>query len=151
MPERPGPHTVLGFDFGEWRVGVAVGQSVTGQATPLTVLHNRDRGRVDFDAIGALIEEWRPAALVLGIPRRDDGSDYPVTRLAEKFGRRLEGRFRLPVHRVDERFSSMEARRRLSDRRVVDHGAAAIITENWLSGGAPEPERSEHSREGTDP
>lgn len=141
MPEQPAGARFLGFDFGLKRIGVAVGQSLTGTASPLVTLHSRD-ARPDWEGIAALIAEWRPAALVVGLPYNKDGSAQPLTERAERFARQLEGRYGLPVHLVDERYSSAQAEAVLRDnrregrRRVargdVDAAAACIILEAWL-------------------
>ncbi|MEW6729495.1 MAG: Holliday junction resolvase RuvX [Pseudomonadota bacterium] len=126
----------LGFDFGERRIGVAVGQAVTGTARPLRVLPTKNRGQPDWQAIEDLVREWRPAGVVVGVPRRDDGSDYPITPQAERFARQLHGRLNLRVETVDERLSSFEASLRLGfDKRTaaVDAGAAAVILETWFA------------------
>ncbi len=133
---------LLGFDYGRQRIGVAVGQQVTGSATPLTTLHARD-AKPDWEAIARLIAEWRPAALVVGEPCCLDGSEHELTEAARRFSRQLEGRFGLPVHLMDERLSSKEAERIARDaraagrrRRVVkediDKLAAQIILQSWL-------------------
>ncbi len=133
----------LGFDFGERRIGIAVGQAVTGTARPLTVLPTLQRGQPDWAAIERVLLEWRPQALIVGVPRRDDGSDYPLTPQAERFARQLAGRFGLRVECVDERLSSVEAIARYAeqtprraDKRIIpiDAGAAAVILETWLAG-----------------
>lgn len=131
----------LGFDFGLARIGVAVGQRITGTASPLATLHSRDE-KPDWDGIARLLEEWRPAALVVGLPYNADGSRQPLTGRAERFARQLEGRFALPVHHVDERYSSRQAsdslrrRRREGRPRIrktdIDAAAACIILEAWL-------------------
>src|SRR5210317_2145775 len=97
--------TLLGFDYGRKRIGVAVGQQVTQSATALTTVSARD-GKPDWPAITRLIEEWKPDALVVGIPYHMDGSEQDMTRAAQRFCRQLEGRYRLPVHPADERLSS---------------------------------------------
>lgn len=130
------PHLWLGFDFGERRIGVAVGQSITRSARPLTVLPTRQRGQVDWAAIEKLIRTWSPEGVAVGVPRRDDGSAYPVTALAERFARQLHGRYHLRVESVDERLSSFEASERLGfgkQQAALDAGAAAVILETWFS------------------
>lgn len=124
---------VLGFDFGEKRIGVAVGQPLTGTATPLESLRNRN-GRVDWPAVEALVGNWRPVALVVGNPLNMDGTRQRVTDLADAFARELEKRFGLPVHRCDERLSTYEARDRTKRQRDVDAVAAQVILESWLAG-----------------
>lgn len=135
------PETVLGFDFGERKIGLAVGQSVTGTATPLTTLP-ATHGQPDWQRVAALIGEWRPQALVIGLPLHMDGSESDITTAARRFGRRLHGRFGLPVHEVDERLSSEAARARIAEQREAGrkrskHGdrdamAACLILEDYL-------------------
>ncbi|MGC9456821.1 MAG: Holliday junction resolvase RuvX [Halothiobacillaceae bacterium] len=131
------PSTLLGFDYGEWRIGVATGQWVTATAQPLETLHNRERHAVDWTAVGALIKAWQPDAVVVGYPTEDDGTPYPVARAARKFANRIHGRYGLPVHLADERLTSDEARRLAreagqSDDKPIDALAAAIILETWI-------------------
>ncbi len=131
----PAPGLWLGFDFGERRIGVAVGQRITGDARPLAVLPTKNPGQPDWPAIERVLKEWMPEGVVVGVPRRDDGSDYPVTPQAERFARQLHGRFHLRVETADERLSSYEASERLGfDKRrdAVDAGAAAVILETWF-------------------
>ena len=129
---------LLGFDFGTRRIGVAVGQQLTGVATPLVTLKNRD-GAPDWEAIGRLLAEWQPTALVVGRPLNMDGSEQEMTRLARRFGNRLAGRYNLPVYTMDERLTSYEAEQRLGNRENlysmksdVDSMAAQIILQAWL-------------------
>ncbi len=128
------PQTLLGFDFGEKRTGVAVGQSLTGTATALITLHSRNN-KPDWPSIEALIKEWQPNALVVGIPVHMDGKEQPMTLAARKFVRQLEGRFHLPVHEAEERLSSVEAEEALgndADKADIDREAARIILQSWL-------------------
>ncbi len=115
---------VLGFDFGTQRVGVAVGNGVTRQARPLAVI--ADVGAVRWRRIAALVASWQPARLVVGIPRHPDGAAHELTARCERFARQLEGRFRLPVARVDERYSSAAAPGGRDDE------AAAVILQQWF-------------------
>lgn len=128
--------TLLGFDYGTAKIGIAVGQTLTATATPLTTLRAINQ-KPNWDAISRLIEEWRPEALVVGLPLNMDDSDAQVADRARRFARQLEGRYRLPVHMADERLTSMEARRHF-DRRpknieALDAVAAQLILETWLS------------------
>ena len=133
--------TYLAFDFGLRRIGVAVGESITGGARPLETLRCPNRGQVDWRRITQLLEQWKPDALVVGRPLQADGTESDFTLATDRFSRRLEGRFGLPVHRVDEGLSSMEARERMrempsgarQDRETVDRMAAKIILETWLA------------------
>jgi putative holliday junction resolvase len=127
MPEpgtAPAPHstlpastTVLAFDFGEKRVGVAVGETALATARPLTVVEAEDN-RSRFHAITALIQEWQPGLLVVGLPVHADGAEHELTRLARRFAQRLHGRYGLPVALVDERYTSHEAESALRERGV---------------------------------
>jgi len=126
--------TLLGFDFGTQRIGIAVGQSITGTATALCTI-NSSHGKPDWDRITDLIEHWRPDALVVGLPLHDDGSYSDISKAARKFAQQLEGRYRLPVHSMDERLSSHAARqhmKRTAGKQEVDAVAAMIILQNWL-------------------
>ena len=122
---------VLAFDFGSRRVGVAIGNRLTGQARPLTTIDAADN-EARWKALSALIDEWQPAALVVGIPLHPDGAPHAMTARCERFARQLEGRYRLPVLRVDERYSSAVVER----EGDVDAAAAAVILQQWLDGGA---------------
>lgn len=126
------------FDYGEKRIGVAIGQSLTGTATPLETIPVRN-GRPDWRRIAMLIERWRPAALIVGHPLNMDGSRQPVTDAADRFARQLTGRFGLPVHRADERLSTFEARDRSGRSTELDAVAAQVILESWLADHAGSP------------
>lgn len=125
--------TALGFDYGTRRIGVAVGQTVSGTAQALVTIavHN---GRPDWDAIARVIAEWQPQQLVLGRPERVDDGVHGLTATIERFARRLNGRFGLPVAFVDERLSSYAAQ---DDPAVASRGldavAARLILESWLA------------------
>jgi putative Holliday junction resolvase len=122
------PQTFLAFDFGTVRVGVATGNSLTRSATPLTTL--RETGDARFVAIAKLIAEWQPDALVVGVPLHPDGAPHDNTRRAQRFARQLHGRFKLPVHEVDERYTSVEAE--ASGATDIDAASAALILEQYL-------------------
>ncbi len=131
---------LLGFDYGTRQIGVAIGQPITGQARELCVLKARD-GIPDWNQIEALVREWQPDALVVGLPLNMDGSPSPMSARAEKFARRLNGRLNLPVHTHDERLTTFEAKgERLRQgqsgnyrERPVDALAAALLLEGWLA------------------
>ena len=128
------PETLLAFDYGTRRIGIAVGQTLTGTARPLATLKSRN-GKPDWEAIGRLIREWQPDRLVVGLPLHMDGSEQPMTELARRFGRQLEGRYNLPVEWADERLTSEEAERNLpggGDKAAIDAEAAAVILQGWL-------------------
>ena len=122
------PRAFLAFDFGIRRVGVASGNTLLGTATPLKTLSSEGDAR--FEAIAALIAEWQPQALVVGVPFHPDGAPHDNTRRAQRFARQLQGRFGLPVHEVDERYTTTEA---LADgARDADAAAAVLILEQHL-------------------
>jgi len=123
------PLSYLAFDFGVRRVGVASGNSLTRTATPLTTV--AAEGEARLAAIAMLIDEWRPAALVVGVPRHPDGAAHANTERARRFGRELGRRFGLPVHEVDERYTTTEAKR--AGSADLDAAAAAIILEQHLA------------------
>jgi putative holliday junction resolvase len=132
------PRTVLGFDFGLHHIGVAVGQEITHSASPLTTLIACD-GKPRWDQITALLEQWQPDLLVVGLPFNMDGSEQPLTEAARRFGNRLHGRYGLPVEWIDERLSTVEARERLyleshflGRHRDLDQLAAQCILQTWL-------------------
>ena len=131
MPERAS-RTVLAFDFGLKRIGVAVGEAELRTAHPLPVI--AASGDARFAAIGKLVAEWKPAQLVVGLPLAAHGGAHLMTRQADRFARRLQGRFRLPVARVDERYTSVEAESRLrgAKRRPLDSVAAQIVLEQYF-------------------
>ncbi len=124
--------TLLGFDFGEKRIGVAVGQTVTRSANPLEILSSR-QNRPDWLRIGQLIQQWQPSALIVGHPLTMQQQRQAMTDRCERFARQLNGRFQLPVHLVDERLSSHEAEQRLQRDDNIDAVAAQVILETWFS------------------
>lgn len=129
--------TLLAFDYGEKRIGVAVGNALTRQARALVVVQNRNR-EFRFEAVGKLIGEWKPDALVVGLPCHPDGTPHEMTQLAKRFGNQLNGRFNLPVDWVDERYSSVEADIDMRERGIAadmrDAEAARIILQQYLDG-----------------
>ena len=142
----PAPHpaaalsgTVLAFDFGEKRIGVAVGETELALAHPLTTIAG-EQTRVRFDAIAKLIDEWQPYLLVVGLPLHMDDTAHALTVRAQRFGRQLEGRFNLPVALVDERLSTREAVSLLRaagidarrQKPVRDQVAAQTILQTWF-------------------
>ena len=122
---------VLGFDFGTRRIGVAIGNGLTGHARPLTTIDAADSD-VRWRALSALIDAWQPVSLAVGIPRHPDDTPHAMTARCERFARQLEGRYRLPVARIDERYSSAVVEREAD----VDAAAAAVILQQWLDRGA---------------
>ena len=135
--------TVLGFDVGARRIGVAVGSAFGHGARAIAVV-DVHHGQPDWPAIDRLQREWRPDGFVVGDPMTLDGGDQPIRRFAHAFATELRGRYRLPVVLVDERASSIEAaqrfavdraegRRKRRDAAVLDAVAAAVIVERWLA------------------
>ena len=124
----PALHSFLAFDYGTRRVGVASGNTLTRTATPMRTV--AAEGEARFDAIGALIEEWQPDALVVGVPFHPDGAAHDNTVRARRFARQLHGRFHLIVHEVDERYSTTEAH--AQGAADADAASAAIILEQFL-------------------
>ena len=139
--------TLIGFDFGERRIGVAVGETGTGIANPLGAIE-ADANEVRFREIGKLVDEWHPAGFVVGRPRHADDSEHAVAKLAEKFARRLRARYNVPVMMVDETLTSATAEASLRESRAgtkrksdVDAVAAAIILQSYLD----DPASGEHA------
>ncbi len=142
-PDAGGVLTLLAFDVGARRIGVAVGNTVSMSAGEVGVLDMRDTGP-DWPALDRWVREWRPARLVVGDPATLDGGDQPIRRLARGFAHDLASRYQLPVEQVDERTSSIEAaqrfavgradgRRKRRDAAALDAVAAAVIVERWLA------------------
>ncbi|MDH3440766.1 MAG: Holliday junction resolvase RuvX [Gammaproteobacteria bacterium] len=135
------PETIIAFDFGLRRIGVAVGQQVTNSARPLESVSNGDGGP-DWQRIEAIVREWGPQRLIVGMPMHADGSPSEIGKTVRKFIEAL-GRFELPVEAVDERYSSIEAEAVLKSQReeglrgriskeAIDSAAATLIAERWL-------------------
>ena len=136
-------NTFLAFDFGERRIGVAVGNDLTDTAKPLMAIDaTNDDGR--FTAIAALVKDWTPSAFIVGRPAHPDGKAHAMTARCEKFARQLAGRFALPAHLVDERYTSVDAARALSlspssrkltgqkKKQAIDAEAAAQILRRFF-------------------
>ena len=143
MPDASTPETILAFDYGLRRIGVAVGQTVTGSASPLGIVDNGERGP-DNARIEALVKEWRPNGIVVGMPLHADGSPGDLAPTIRGFMRDLE-RFGVPVTEIDERHTSQEAEAALirarqagSKGRIsksdIDAAAAVMIAERYLAG-----------------
>jgi len=123
--------TLLCFDYGKKRIGSAIGQTVTATATALQIIKVVNR-KPNWEEIEYLIEEWRPDKLIVGHPLTLEGGRQKMTDAAEKFGRQLNGRFKLPVEFIEEQLSSYEARRELKSTYDLDSVAARLILETWL-------------------
>lgn len=137
--------TTLAFDFGEVRIGVAQGDAEVGLSHPLTTVTGGSN-EAKFEAMAKLVDEWQPVQFVVGLPVHADGTEHELTRLSRKFGRRLQGRFKLPVYWVDERMSSLYAESLLAEaqvfgrkqKAVLDQVAAQAILQGFFEGGAVE-------------
>lgn len=133
------PRTVLGFDFGLRRIGVAAGQMITKTASAVSTLPAR-QGIPDWTRVAKLIKEWRPDALIVGIPLNMDGSEQAITLAARQFAAALQQQFKLPVYEADERLTTREARLQLSEQndlklfnhQKIDSLAACLIVETWM-------------------
>ncbi|MTD32884.1 Holliday junction resolvase RuvX [Paludibacterium denitrificans] len=131
--------TALAFDFGERRIGVAVGESLLGIAHPLVTIDSNVNDE-RFAIISQLIDEWHPTDLVVGLPMHGDGTEHAMTQLARRFANRLKGRYRLPVWLVDERLTSVEAEAMLNEvglrgrkqKPALDQVAARAILTTWF-------------------
>lgn len=136
----PARGTVLAFDFGERRIGVAVGECELRTASALTTL-DAETNDARWSGIGRLLDEWKPALLVVGLPLSPDGEPHDMTARAQRFARQLEGRYRLPVALQDERFTSAEANAQLRDggqkdwrerKKQLDAHAAQLILKDYF-------------------
>ena len=134
--------TILAFDFGLQRTGVAVGNTLTGSATPECTLQSKN-DTPNWDEITKLIEDWKPDKIIVGMPTELDGSENPLQKRVTRFSNQLNGRYSIPVEHENEQFSSIEAAQRLKQMRQsgrkqkikkqeVDKIAASIILETWM-------------------
>ncbi|GJJ01187.1 MULTISPECIES: Holliday junction resolvase RuvX [Telluria group] len=121
--------TIFAFDFGVKRIGVAMGNTMIRQAEPVKVISAIDNA-TRFADIQALLDEWKPARLVVGLPMHPDGAEHEMTARARKFANQLHGRFSLPVELVDERYSSAVISAKRGE--VIDDRAAAIILQQYF-------------------
>ena len=141
MPDEPRDLSALGFDFGLKRTGVAIGQTITSTASPVTTVVSKEKGQANFLELDKLVTEWKPDALVVGIPLNMDGSEQPLTQAAKTFANSLKKRYHLPVYGVDERLSTIEAKEQLFEKggyrklksNEIDHYAAVLILNTWLT------------------
>ena len=142
MPESTAPMSAIAFDFGLKQIGVAYGQTLTNTAKGLSIVKAHD-GIPQWISISALLDQWKPSVVLVGLPLNMDGSESELSTRARKFARRLEGRFGIQVKMVDERLTSQEAksllreqsqnqRGRNDDLTKIDHIAAALILQSWL-------------------
>lgn len=126
---QPVVELVFGFDFGIKRIGIAMGNTLTGRAQPLAVVKAIDNA-ARFAQIGALIAEWKPARLVVGEPLHPDGAEHEMTLRCRRFANQLHGRFSLPVSLVDERYSSAVIPAKRGE--IIDALAASIILQQYF-------------------
>lgn len=135
MPDQqeiPKDSTVLAFDYGLARIGVAIGNLLTRTARPLQIISWKTN-TAKWTEIGKLFAEWQPQAAVVGIPSHKDGNPTSVTPACKRFANQLRGRYNVPVFGVDEQFSSEEAQSRHLGEKYIDDEAASVILERWLS------------------
>ena len=118
--------TLLAFDFGTRRIGVAVGNTLLRRANPLTTIDEEKTG-ARFAAIAALLDEWQPGALAVGLPSNDDGTPHELTALCRRFANRLKGRFKLPVMLLDERYTSLAASAQLNEEGIHGRKQKALL------------------------
>lgn len=131
--------TIIAFDFGTGSIGCAVGQEITGTATPLAAFKARD-GIPNWDDIGKMLKEWKPDLVIVGLPLNMDGTEQPITHLARKFANRIHGRFGLPIELHDERLTTVEAKSTLFEyggyralnKGKIDSASAVIILESYF-------------------
>ncbi|MFQ3235501.1 MAG: putative Holliday junction resolvase [Paraglaciecola sp.] len=137
--------TILAFDFGTKSIGVAIGQEITGTASPLNAIKAQD-GIPNWDLVAKLFDEWRPDIALVGLPLNMDGSYQQVTFSAKKFANRLNAKYRLPVETYDERLTTVDAKARLFemggfkklDKQKIDSASACLIFESWIARQLPE-------------
>lgn len=140
MPSDSKITSIMGFDFGTRKIGVAIGQQLTQTASALPELPAKD-GKPNWETVAALIKEWQPDGVVVGLPLNEDGTDNEFSKQARKFGNRLHGRFGLPLFTVNEHLSSYDARdqiqqysgRAAKSGRLIDSVAAVLIIETWFA------------------
>ena len=130
---------VLGFDFGQKRIGIAVGNNISKTARALTTIDSLSNNQ-KFEVIQKIIEEWQPVSIVVGVPFNIDGSEHRITNLSKKFAKQLEQKYSLPTHLIDERYTSIEASHEIKDKKIdlkkkkllIDQIAAKIILQSYL-------------------
>ena len=136
-----GKRTLLGFDFGTKRIGIAIAQEITGIANPLTTV-TAIKHKPDWDSISKIIQEWQPDLLVVGLPLHMDGTEQEMTQAARRFSNQLNGRYNIPIALMDERLSSNEAESILNeqsgsqslfqDKAQIDMISAQLILQSWI-------------------
>jgi len=131
---------MIAFDFGVKSIGVAIGQQITGTASPLAAIKAVD-GIPQWQALDDVFKEWEPSCIILGYPTNMDGSEQLITARAKKFGKRLYHRYKIPVHGHDERLTTVEAKERLFElggfkklsKGKIDSVSAVLILESWFT------------------
>lgn len=135
---KKGQRTILGFDFGTKRIGIAIGQEITGTVNPLTTV-TAIKHKPDWNSISKIIAEWQPDLLVVGLPLHMDGTEQEMTQAARRFSNQLNGRYQIPIALMDERLSSNEAESILNeqtgfhDKAQIDMISAQLILQSWMS------------------
>ena len=120
---------IMGFDFGTTKIGVAVGQKITGSASPICKI-SATNGKPNWSQLDRIVGEWQPSIFVVGLPLNMDDSKNVITKSAERFARRLSGRYEIPCEMIDERLSTFEAKQKIV--KDVDSTSACLILETWL-------------------
>jgi putative Holliday junction resolvase len=130
---------IIGFDFGQKRIGVAIGNNISKSAQALITIESASSNQ-KFEAIQKIMDEWQPVSIVVGVPFNVDGSEHKVTNLCKKFAKQLEQKYALPIHLIDERYTSIEANYEIQDKKIdlkkkkllIDQIAAKIILQSYL-------------------
>lgn len=138
-PKKHEEGTYLGFDFGTKHLGIAVGQTITKTANPLSTLPMK-KGAPNYELLDVIIEKWQPRGLIVGLPLQPDGSHSQTSLAAKRFGQNISQHYRLPIYYIEERLTSFQARQSLKDSPAFtqagqnkDAIAAAIILQSWLN------------------
>ena len=130
---------IIGFDFGQKRIGVAIGNNISKSAQALITIESASSNQ-KFEVIQKIMDEWQPVSIVVGVPFNVDGSEHKVTNLCKKFAKQLEQKYALPIHLIDERYTSIEASYEIQDKKIdlkkkkllIDQIAAKIILQSYL-------------------
>jgi len=130
---------IIGFDFGQKRIGVAIGNNISKSAQALITIESASSNQ-KFEAIQKIMDEWQPVSIVVGVPFNVDGSEHKVTNLCKKFAKQLEQKYALPIHLIDERYTSIEAGYEIQNKKIdpkkkkllIDQIAAKIILQSYL-------------------
>jgi len=130
---------IIGFDFGQKRIGVAIGNNISKSAQALITIESASSNQ-KFEAIQKIMDEWQPVSIVVGVPFNVDGSEHKVTNLCKKFAKQLEQKYALPIYLIDERYTSIEASYEIQDKKIdlkkrkllIDQIAAKIILQSYL-------------------